>query len=358
VSTTRVFVVDDSALVRQFMGMIIQATPGLELVGNAGDPLAAMERMRADWPDVIVLDVEMPKMDGLTFLKQIMATRPTPVVICSSLTGAGTELCLDALAAGAVAVFAKARINVREQLEQIGEALVRALKEAGQARPMRRAPAPAQPQVAARPVSGLRHTTDRIAAIGTSTGGTLALEHILTRLPPDAPPMAIVQHMPERFTAAFAQRLDSLCAIQVREARHGDALQVGRALIAPGGQHMSVVRSGGHYAVELSSAPPVNRHRPSVDVLFRSAARAAGGNALGMILTGMGDDGAQGLLEMRRAGAQTLAQDEASCVVFGMPKEAIALGGAERVLPLANMASEIVRFGREQAAAGGARAHT
>lgn len=343
-----VFVIDDSALVRQFMGAIIQSAPGMRLAGNAADPLLALDRMRVAWPDVIVLDVEMPKMDGITFLRQIMATRPTPVVICSSLTGRGTALCMDAMSAGAVAVFEKARVGVRTQLEAIAKDLLGAIREAGAARPQRIASQiAAAPRIASvAPTHAVRHTTDRIVAIGTSTGGTLALEQILTRLPPDAPGMVIVQHMPERFTAAFSERLDGLCQIQVREARHGDPVLAGRALIAPGGKHMRMMRSGAHYIVELNSEAPVNRHRPSVDVLFHSVAQAAAGNALGMILTGMGDDGAEGLLAMRRAGAPTIAQDEASCVVFGMPREAILLGAADRVLPLSAMSAEIVRHGR------------
>lgn len=345
-----VFVVDDSALVRQFMGAIIQGASGMHLAGSAGDPVLALERMRSAWPDVILLDVEMPRMDGITFLRQIMETRPTPVVICSSLTGKGTALCLDALAAGAVAVFEKARVGVRTQLESIAEALLAAIREAGSATPARRMASTAatvqRPNATISAAPAVRHTTDRVVAIGTSTGGTLALEQILTRLPPDAPGMVIVQHMPERFTAAFAERLNGLCPIQVREARHGDPVTVGRALIAPGGRHMRLARSGAHYVVEISGEAPVNRHRPSVDVLFRSVAQAAASNALGLILTGMGDDGAEGLLAMRRAGAHTIAQDEASCVVFGMPREAISLGAAERVLPLAAMPGEIVRHGR------------
>ena len=351
VAKTRVFVVDDSALVRQFMSEVIQGQPDLQLLGTAADPVSALPKLEQQWPDVILLDMEMPRMDGLTFLRQLMATHPTPVVICSSLTDAGAALTLDALSAGAVAVFAKAKLGVRQHLETIAHDLVAAIREAGSARALRPEVRVAQPilpsHLASQPSRSFSHTTDRIVAIGTSTGGTIALERVLSVLPADAPGIVIVQHMPEKFTAAFAERLNSLCAIEVREAKNGDRVLDGVALIAPGGLHLQLHRSGAHYCVEVLDGPPVNRHRPSVDVLFRSVAKAAGPNALGVIMTGMGDDGARGLLTMREMGAKTIAQDEASCVVFGMPKEAIRMGAAVGVHSLAQIPDEIMIFSRQ-----------
>lgn len=349
VSRIGVFVLDDSALVRQFMSEVVQSQPDFELVGMAADPVAALPKMQVRWPDVILLDMEMPRMDGLTFLRQVMATHPTPVVICSSLTDAGAALTLEALAVGAVAVFAKAKLGVRQHLESIAGELVQAIREAGAAHvsvsrkstiPLHASFKPDMPP----PARAFTQTTDRLVAIGTSTGGTVALERILSALPADAPSIVIVQHMPEKFTAAFAERLNGLCAIEVREARHGDRVMDGVALIAPGGRHLQVCRTGAHYCVDVRDGPPVNRHKPSVDVLFRSVATAAGPNALGIIMTGMGDDGARGLVSMREAGAKTLAQDEASCVVFGMPKEAIRLGGAQDVLPLDALPQAMLSF--------------
>ena len=347
----QILVVDDSALVRQFMTEVIASQPDMTLLATAPDPIAAMVKMQKQWPDVILLDVEMPKMDGITFLKQIMAQHPTPVVICSSLTEKGTALTLEAFSAGAVAVFTKATLGVRQHLQSIANDLIRAIREASQAKTTT-----VRPRIKAEPVitmvapvqttHNLARTTDRVVAIGTSTGGTIALENILTQLPQDVPGIVIVQHMPEKFTAAFAERLNGLCAIEVREARNGDRVLQGCALIAPGGYHTQVVRNGAFYCTEVFDAPPVNRHKPSVDVLFRSVAKSVGRNALGMILTGMGDDGARGLLSMRQAGANTIAQDEASSVVFGMPKEAIKLGAAEQIFSLNQMPAMIAQFGR------------
>jgi len=354
--TIRVLLVDDSAVVRQVLTAVFTQASGIDVGDVAHDPIMAMEKMRARWPDVIVLDVEMPRMDGITFLKQIMSTRPTPVVICSSLTQKGSDMAMNALAAGAVEVIAKPTGGVKAFLEANGNALVQAVKAAASARMgnvRSTATAAANPAAGSKPplpgVPGklsadavldaptgreMFNTTERIVVIGTSTGGTQALEHILTRLPRGCPGMAIVQHMPERFTSSFAERLNRLAVIEVKEAANGDRIIPGRALIAPGGKHMMIKRSGAFYHVEIVDGPPVSRHKPSVDVLFRSAAKFAGRNALGVIMTGMGDDGAKGLKELHDTGAHTIAQDEQSCVVFGMPKEAIKLGAAREVMGL------------------------
>lgn len=346
----KVLVVDDSATVRKVMTQLLAAAPDVEVMGAVADPLFAIERMKRDWPDVIVLDIEMPRMDGLTFLRRLMAERPTPVVICSSLTDSGTQASMQALAAGAVAVLTKPRLGVADHLHDHASDVVRAVRAASRAKAARLRPAQAAAPLSALPAvpdaSLLHDSTDCVVAIGTSTGGTQALEAILTRLPRTVPGIVIVQHMPERFTAAFAQRLDTLCQITVREAQHLDRVLPGTALIAPGGRHMQLRRSGAQYQVEVLSGPPVNRHCPSVDVLLRSVARTAGSNALGIILTGMGDDGARGLLQMREAGADTIAQDEATSVVYGMPKEAVKLGAVKRSAALEAMASLIVDYGR------------
>jgi two-component system chemotaxis response regulator CheB len=348
----KVLVVDDSAVVRQVAAAALAADPAIGSVTTAADPLLAIEKMRREWPDVILLDIEMPRMDGLTFLRKIMAQRPTPVVICSTLTEQGARVTIDALAAGAVATIAKPSLGVRQFLADEASDLAAQVKAAARANVRHlagRAPLPVVEKQNADAVlpaapAALARTTDRMVAIGTSTGGTQALEQVLSALPATAPGIVIVQHMPEHFTAAFAARLDSICAIRVREAATGMRVLPGQALIAPGGRHMLVRRNGAQYAVEVVNGPLVNRHRPSVDVLFRSVAQSAGPNALGAIMTGMGDDGAAGLLEMRKAGAATLAQDEASCVVYGMPKEAVKRGAVERSVPLAAMAAEIVKF--------------
>ncbi|MCW0454643.1 protein-glutamate methylesterase/protein-glutamine glutaminase [Xanthomonas sacchari] len=352
-TTIKAMVIDDSAVVRQVLVAVLNDAPGIEVIAAAADPLLAMDKMRQQWPDVIVLDVEMPKMDGITFLRKIMSERPTPVVICSTLTEKGARVTMDALAAGAVAVVTKPKLGLKQFLTDSAEEMIATVKSAARANVKRLSARPAVAQAEPEikhtadvilPAQGgraLSQTTERVVAIGTSTGGTQALEEVLTALPRVSPGIVIVQHMPEKFTAAFAARLDTLCQISVKEAANNDRVVPGRALIAPGGKHMLLRRSGAQYFVEVLDGPPVNRHRPSVDVLFRSAARAAGGNALGIIMTGMGDDGAVGLLEMRQAGARTVAQDEQSSVVFGMPKEAIKRGGAEKILPLNAMAREI-----------------
>lgn len=349
----KVMVVDDSAVVRQCASEQLRADPSIEVIAAVADPLLAMERMKAKWPDVLVLDIEMPRMDGLTFLRKIMHERPTPIIICSTLTEAGAQTTLDALAAGAVAIITKPKLGLKNFFEHASDDLVSAVKAAAQANLKRLIARSAPPPIAPPKHSAdavlppiteraLSRTTERVVAIGTSTGGTQALERVLTALPSITPGMVIVQHMPERFTAAFAERLNRVCQIEVKEAQDNDRVVPGRALIAPGGKHLMLKRSGAQYLVEVRDGPPVNRHRPSVDVLFRSVARIAGANALGIIMTGMGDDGARGLKEMRDAGASTIAQDEATCVVFGMPKEAIRLDAAARILPLDDLARAIL----------------
>ncbi|MCO7552564.1 protein-glutamate methylesterase/protein-glutamine glutaminase [Metapseudomonas otitidis] len=354
----KVMIVDDSAVVRQVLTGSLSGHSGIEVIGAAADPLFALERMNRNWPDVIVLDVEMPRMDGISFLKKLMAEHPTPVVICSTLTEKGAATTMEALAAGAVAIVTKPQGNLRQFLVEATEELVSAIKAASQARLKRMpgsvsAPAPAlAPKLTADAIlpaggpAAMTRTTERIVALGTSTGGTQALEQVLTALPRVCPGIVIVQHMPEKFTAAFAARLDALCQIEVREARHGDRVIPGRALIAPGGRHMLLKRNGAQYVVDIVDGPPVSRHKPSVDVLFRSAARAAGANATGIIMTGMGDDGARGLREMYEAGAYTLGQDEATCVVYGMPKEARKLDAVHREIPLEQIPAYILRGDR------------
>ncbi|AZE72411.1 Chemotaxis response regulator protein-glutamate methylesterase CheB [Pseudomonas synxantha] len=340
-SPIKVLIIDDSAVVRQVLTATLGRDPAIEVIGAAADPVFAMDKMNKQWPDVIVLDVEMPRMDGITFLKKLMAERPTPVVICSTLTEKGAATTMQALAAGAVSIVTKPQLNLRQFLTDSADELAGAVKAAAKANMKRmvacgeRAPARVNADVIVPGgTQAMVRTTDNIVAIGTSTGGTQALELILTALPRVCPGIVIVQHMPEHFTAAFAERLNRLCEIEVREAKNGDRVIPGCALIAPGGRHMVLKRNGAQYQVEIVDGPPVSRHRPSVDVLFRSVARSAGGNALGIIMTGMGDDGARGLKEMFDAGAATVAQDEASCVVFGMPKEAIKLNAAQRVMAL------------------------
>ncbi|MEY2686985.1 MAG: hypothetical protein RL375_1183 [Pseudomonadota bacterium] len=345
-SRIKVMVVDDSAVVRQVVAGLLGDDPAIEVLCAVADPLLAMARMQTQWPDVIVLDIEMPRMDGITFLKKIMAERPTPVVICSTLTEAGAQTSLAALAAGAVAIITKPKIGLKQFLTDASDDLVGAVKAAAQAnvrhlKPIGKHTADViMPAAEAR--SAMIRTTERVVALGTSTGGTQALEAVLTTLPRVCPGLVIVQHMPEKFTAEFASRLNSLCRIEVKEAQNNDRVIPGRALIAPGGRHMLLRRNGAQYFVEVMDGPLVNRHRPSVDVLFRSVAQCAGANALGVIMTGMGDDGAAGLLEMRKAGARTVAQDEESCVVYGMPKEAVKRGGVERTLPLGALGREIM----------------
>jgi len=339
-----VLVVDDSAVVRETVSALLSRDRTM-VVTVAADPLIAMDKMRRARPDVILLDLEMPRMDGITFLRKLMSEAPLPVVVCSGLTGRGTDAALSALAEGAVAVIAKARLGVRNFLESSAAELKQTLREAARTRP-RRPAAGAHRTVEKR--LGLTVTTDKVIAIGASTGGTEAVRVVLEALPPDAPGVVVVQHMPEAFTGAFARRLNQSCGVDVREAAHGDRLCEGRVLVAPGNRHLEVRRNGGHYVVGLDDGAPTSGHRPSVDVLFRSVARSAAANAVGVLLTGMGADGADGLLEMRLAGAFTIAQDEATSVVFGMPKEAIARNAVDEVLPLERIGSQMLRRIRRQ----------
>lgn len=348
----KVMIVDDSAVVRQVVAHVLAADPGIEVIGTASDPVFALEKMRAKWPDVLIIDIEMPRMDGITFLKKVMAEHPTPVVVCSSLAEKGTQATFEALAAGAVSVITKPKLGLKSFLEDSSNDIVQAVLSAAKVNVHALHPAPpnrpnntADVMLSASHNPALIRTTDQLVAIGTSTGGTQALEAVLTRLPATSLGIVIVQHMPAVFTAMFSERLNMLSQIEVREAQNGDRVHPGRALIAPGGKHMMLKRSGAQYIVEVVDGPLVNRHKPSVDVLFRSVAKFAGANALGIIMTGMGDDGARGLKEMHDAGAATIAQDEASCVVFGMPKEAIKLGAVDLTLPLDQIPAAIVNHG-------------
>jgi len=345
---TTVYIVDDSALMRQTLTHLLRDDKELEVIGSAPNPLLAAPAIAKRRPDVLLLDIEMPGMDGLTFLRQQMEREPIPTVICSTLTTEGSRAALDALAAGAVAVVAKPRLGLKQFLEDSRRELCQTLRSAARATARQVSRASAQPRAAAPAANPLASVLamNRPVLIGSSTGGTQAIEAILTALPADAPGIAIVQHMPEKFTAMYAERLDQICAVRVREARDGDRLERGLVLIAPGGRHMQLRKAGGQYFAVVADGPPVNRHKPSVDVLFRSAADCAGKDALALILTGMGDDGARGMAALHARGAQTLAQDEASCVVFGMPKEAVARGGVDEVLPLKEMAAAILAFDR------------
>ena len=352
----KVLVVDDSAVVRQVLTGLLEQDPDITVLGAVADPLFAMERMKRQWPDVILLDIEMPRMNGISFLKKIMKEHPTPVIICSSHTEKGAATTLQALSAGAIDIITKPQVNADDFLVQAAGDLIRMVKAAARANIKNLKPTGASPTqvpqkfsadvVLAAPRQGINPATARVIVMGASTGGTQAIESILTVLPADAPGIVIVQHMPEKFTALFAQRLNGLCTVEVREAQNDDEVIPGRVLIAPGGRHMLLKRRGTEYRVEVVAGPLVNRHCPSVDVLFRSAAKCAGKNATGIIMTGMGDDGARGLKEMRDTGAYTLAQDEATCVVYGMPKEAVMRGAVAKSLALADIPAEIVRYSR------------
>jgi two-component system, chemotaxis family, protein-glutamate methylesterase/glutaminase len=339
----KVLVIDDSAMMRQLLVEILGRDPDLSVVGFAPDPYVAWEKIKTLQPDVVTLDVEMPRMDGLTFLEKLMRAHPMPVVMVSSLTESGCQTTLRALELGAVDFVTKPKVDVASGVVERAAEIVEKVKTAARARIRKnKQPAAGKTPAAevAKAVTTLR-TTQKVVCIGASTGGTEALYDVLTALPADSPGIVIVQHMPAGFTTSFAQRLDGACQIRVKEAADGDRILQGHALLAPGGLHMAVRRAGASYLVRVGPGQPVNRHRPSVDVLFRSAATYLGSNAIGVILTGMGNDGAAGLLEMRRAGARTMAEDEATCVVFGMPREAIACGAAEQVLPLDQVADRI-----------------
>ncbi len=352
----KVFVVDDSAIVRQALAHMLSGNPEVELIGSAPNPLLAMDAMRKNPPDVLLLDIEMPGMDGLTFLRQIMAGTPIPTVICSTLSTEGSKVALDALSAGAVAVLAKPKLGLKQFLDDSRREMIQTLKTAAKSKPRARtAHAPVVSKPPSFSASGVSHPApvantvhafamNKPVVIGSSTGGTQALEYMLTELPADAPGIAITQHMPEKFTAMYAKRLDGICAMNVREAKDGDRLERGVVLIAPGGKHMQMRKASGQYFVSVVDGPPVNRHKPSVDVLFRSAAECAGRDILGIILTGMGDDGARGMKILHDGGARTIAQNEETCVVFGMPKEAIKLQAVDEILPLESMARAILQF--------------
>ncbi|HKT95019.1 MAG TPA: chemotaxis response regulator protein-glutamate methylesterase [Paraburkholderia sp.] len=369
VQKIKVLCVDDSALIRSLMTEIINGQPDMTVVATAPDPLVARELIKQHNPDVLTLDVEMPRMDGLDFLEKLMRLRPMPVVMVSSLTERGNEITLRALELGAVDFVTKPKVGIRDGMLEYAEKLADKVRAASRARvrPAARAHAPASaaagagahaahpagtpgthsahphaPVHAAPMINNPLVSTEKLVIVGASTGGTEAIREVLQPLPPDAPAVLIAQHMPPGFTKSFAQRLNGLCRITVKEAEHGERVLPGHAYIAPGHAHLLLARSGANYIAHLSDEAPVNRHRPSVDVLFRSAALHAGKNAIGVILTGMGRDGAAGLLEMRQAGAFTFAQDEASCIVFGMPREAIAMGAADEIAPLAEMSRRVM----------------
>ncbi|WP_208277868.1 protein-glutamate methylesterase/protein-glutamine glutaminase [Massilia oculi] len=349
---TKVLIVDDSALIRSVMSEIVNSQPDLEVVATAPDPLVARELIKKHNPDVLTLDVEMPKMDGLDFLEKLMRLRPMPVLMVSSLTERGSEITMRALELGAVDFVTKPKISIQTGMREYADMIADKIRAASRARI---APRSRTPQVASAPLSALRSpliSSEKLIIIGASTGGTEAIREFLMQMPSDCPGILIAQHMPEGFTSSFAKRLDALCKISVVESSGNERVLPGHAYIAPGHSHLLLTRSGANYMTRIEQSPPVNRHRPSVDVLFRSAAQAAGKNAVGVILTGMGKDGAAGMLEMRQAGAHNFAQDEASCVVFGMPREAIALGAAHDVGPL----QALPRMVLEHLAAQGGRA--
>lgn len=347
----KVLIVDDSALVRQTLSDILSSDPGIEVIGMAQDPVVAVQRIAEQVPDVITLDVEMPRMDGITFLQKIMSQHPIPVVMCSSLAESGSETALRALEYGAVDIITKPKMGTKHFIEESRIRICDSIKAAAAARirPIRprREVSPkytADVIMEAPNSKAMIQTTEKVVVVGASTGGTEALSTFLQMLPGNTPGIVIVQHMPENFTAAFAKRLDGICQVTVKEAEDNDSVVRGHVLIAPGNRHTLMKRSGARYYVEVKDGPLVSRHRPSVDVLFRSAARYAGKNAVGIIMTGMGDDGAHGMKEMHDAGAITIAQDEATCVVFGMPNEAIKKGGVDKVMPLEKIAGEMMRL--------------
>lgn len=350
----KVMIVDDSSLIRRTLGNLLRDEDGYEVIGAHHNPFSAAEQLRHELPDVMILDVEMPGMDGLTFLRKIMTQKPIPVIICSSLTTEGSDTLDKALAFGAVEVITKPRVGTREFLEESRIRVTDAVRAAASAKLANLKQKKSSQSVAVQPrytadavLSAsrplLKETTEKVIAIGASTGGTEALRVLIEDLPIDSPGVVIVQHMPEKFTRSFAERLNQICAVTVKEAESNDTVMRGQVLIAPGNKHTILKRSGHRYYVEVIEGPLVNRHRPSVDVLFRSVANNAGNNAVGVILTGMGDDGAQGLLEMKNAGAYTIAQDEDTCVVYGMPKEAVKCGAVKKTLPLQMITREVLK---------------
>lgn len=339
----KVLIVDDSAVVRQSLTHILESDKSIEVIGTASDPFIAAQKIANEIPDVITLDVEMPRMDGITFLRKIMSQHPIPVIIISSLTAKGTETAIHALEIGAVDVIKKPSLD-KNNLTDAEQNIIQVVKAAAKAVIKRKSNTALRNPLANKPVQqhSMLRTTEKIIAVGASTGGTEALLDFLNDMPIDCPGIVIVQHMPELFTKSFAERLNRICKITVKEATQGESILRGQALIAPGNKHMEVKRSGARYFVDIKEGDPVNRHRPSVDVLFSSTAKYAGRNAIGVIMTGMGADGAKGLLEMKEAGAYTVAQDEKSCIVFGMPKEAIKINAAEKILPLSQIASHLL----------------
>lgn len=351
----KVLIVDDSALVRNALSDVLSSDPDIEVMATASDPFVAANKMRSAVPDVITLDVEMPRMDGITFLRKIMSQHPIPVVICSTLAGSGTRTAFKALEYGAVEIIEKPSLGTKKFFEESKIRICDTVKAAAMAKAKKitlKKSIKVSPKLTADAIlpeagnKAMAETTEKIIAIGASTGGTEALKVLFEMLPHDAPGMVVVQHMPENFTKAFAKRLDGLCRVSIKEAENNDTVLRGRVLIAPGNDHMLLKRSGARYYVETRQGPLVSRHRPSVDVLFRSTARYAGKNAVGVIMTGMGDDGARGMLEMKQAGASTIAQDEDSCVVFGMPKEAIKKNAADKIVPLEKIAETILKMSR------------
>ncbi|EMN00167.1 protein-glutamate methylesterase [Leptospira noguchii str. 1993005606] len=345
----QVFIIDDSAVVRQVLTQILNKDPEIEIIGFASDPIFASEKLSSVWPDVFILDIEMPRMDGISFLKKIMSEKPTPVIICSSLAEKESETAVLAMKLGAVDVIEKPKVGLKNFLEESEILFIDSVRAASNARIKIHSFQNGDSKFfenhkQSKTDFSKIDTTDKLIAIGTSTGGTQALEFILTQLNVHCPGIVIVQHMPEKFTEAFANRLNQICKIQVKEAKDGDRVQLGSAYIAPGNKHMEIYLNGAQFHIRVLDGPLVNRHRPSVDTLFHSVAKIAGKNAKGIIMTGMGNDGASGLLKMKQSGAYTIAQDETSCVVFGMPKEAILKGAVDSILPLSKIIKEVQYF--------------